>query len=68
MSIHLLEEDSTIKEYKETFKSIGIVNSFPKKEDYTERLKLLKSHYTFPWRMLSTASLVVVRQLYFFLL
>ena len=50
MSIHSLDKNSTIREFKETFKSIGIVSSFPKKGDYSQRLNLLKSHYTFPWR------------------
>ena len=50
MSLHLLDEDSTIQEMKEYLKSLKIVHSFQKKEDYLNRLKLFKSHYTFPWR------------------
>ena len=50
MSLHLLNEDSTIQEMKEYLKSLEIVHSFKKKEDYLNRLKLFKSHYTFPWR------------------
>ena len=50
MSLHLLDEDSTIQEMKKYLKSLKIVHSFQKKEDYLNRLKLFKSHYTFPWR------------------
>ena len=50
MSLHLLNEDSTIQEMKEYLKSLEIVHSFKKKEDYLNRLNLFKSHYTFPWR------------------
>ena len=50
MSLELLDGTSTIKEIKEYFKSLEIVHTFQKKEDYLKRLELFKSHYTFPWR------------------